>query len=293
MGGPRYSVEARTVRSASLGYFTKSADQIFEQNLKHAIHESMSPKAIKVREARDSDIHPFTLPIILGLDFTGSMGHIPHELVKDGLPTMISKIIQGGIPSPALLFLGIGDHECDNCPLQVGQFESGDAELDTWLTRSYIEGGGGSNSGESYLLAWYFAAYHTAIDSFEKRGQKGFLFTVGDEPNLDHLPQNVLRDLMDNAVGQGGYTSKQLLKAAQERYNVYHLHLTERSGGRSLSGWRDTLGQNCIEVRHYQDVAKTISDIVVNNTLVNVTNVQVDNKPSVSKLTTTAEEIIL
>ncbi|STD12570.1 hypothetical protein [Chryseobacterium carnipullorum] len=37
-------------------------------------------------------------------------------------------IIQGGVPDPALLFLGIGDHECDAYSLQVGQFESGDEE---------------------------------------------------------------------------------------------------------------------------------------------------------------------
>ena len=28
----------------------------------------------------------------------------------------------------------------------------------------------------------YFAAMHTKIDSFIKRGKKGYLFTIGDEP---------------------------------------------------------------------------------------------------------------
>ena len=105
-------------------------------------------------------------------------------------------LIQNGIPDPTLLFLAIGDHECDKSPLQVGQFESGDPELDLWLTRTWLEKGGGGNAGESYLLAHYFAAYHTDIDAYNKRGKRGFLFTVGDEPGLTSLPGRVIDEIM-------------------------------------------------------------------------------------------------
>ena len=143
MGGGSYSYSSRSIRSESLGYKTKSVNDIFEQNKKRQIHEQMDPKGVSIRESRDSDEHPNSIPIIIALDLTGSMGHIPHELVKDGLPKIMSGIIQHGIADPQVLFLGVGDHECDNAPLQVSQFESGDAELDMWLTRTYIEGGGG------------------------------------------------------------------------------------------------------------------------------------------------------
>lgn len=267
MGHATYSVESRTLRASELGYATKSVNEIFTQNTERRVHDLMNPKTIIVREARDSQAHPNVVPIILNLDLTGSMGHIPHDLIKDGLPKMIGGIIQKGIADPALLFVGIGDHECDSYPLQVGQFESGDLELDTWLTRTYIEKGGGGNEGESYLLAWYFASKHTAIDSFEKRGQKGFLFTIGDEPTLNNLPFSTLKNLMDHAVGQGLYSADQLLVAAQEKYHVYHLHIMEGSAGRrSLGSWKRLLGQNCIQVDDYRKVAEIITDIVVSNT---------------------------
>lgn len=221
MGGTRYDLGARLSRAEAAGYGKKSASEIFTQNSLHMAHESMNPNGITFREARDSEVHPNTVPIILGLDVTGSMGHIPHELIKDGLPKLMGGIIQGGVPDPALLFLGIGDHECDRFPLQVGQFESGDEELDMWLTRTYIEGGGGGNAGESYLLAWYFAAFHTKTDAFEKRGQKGLLFTVGDEPGLKTLPASAIKEIMGQ--GQQTYTHLELLAEAQKKYDVYHI----------------------------------------------------------------------
>lgn len=266
MGSPSYSFSDRSLRSETLGYKTKSANEIFEQNRKREIHESMVASKALLREARDSENHPLSVPIVFALDVTGSMGHIPHYLVKDGLPNLMGGIIQRGIADPQILFLPVGDHECDRYPLQVSQFESGDAELDMWLTRTYIEGGGGANAGESYLLAYYYAAMHTVTDAWEKRKQKGFLFTIGDEPCLNSLPASAIREIM-GTTPQTGYTVQQLLEMAQERYHVYHLHIMEGSAGhRSIGYWQNLLGQNCIRVDNHHEVSKIISDIVVQNT---------------------------
>lgn len=270
MGTSSYSTSERSSRAASAGYFTKSVEETFSQSKAKTIHESMSPKGVKLREARDSEAHPNSVPILLGLDVTGSMGLIPAWLVKEGLPKTISSLIQHGIKDPQLLFTAIGDTECDRFPLQVGQFESGDLELDTWLTRTYLEKGGGSNSGESYLLAWYFAAYHTATDSFEKRKQKGFLFTTGDEPGLKSLPKNVIDKLMGDASSvQKGFTDTELLAAAQEKWHVYHLNVIHGGRGEdraTVNYWKDLLGQNYIEVRDETTIADKIVEIVTQNT---------------------------
>jgi hypothetical protein len=265
MGYGSYSSSSRSLRAASSGYSTKSRDDIFTQNKEGKMHKDMDPKGVVTRICADSSEHPNVIPIQFYLDVTGSMGHIPHQMIKEGLPVLMGSLTQNGVPDASLLFGAIGDHECDRCPLQIGQFEAGDAELDMWLTRTYLEGGGGGNAGESYSLAWYFAANHIQIDSFDKRGQKGFVFTIGDEPYLKNLPASAVKGIMgDTAVGQGNFTAEELLAAAQEKNHVFHIFLNH--GSRSIDrSWKQLLGDNLIEITDYNDVSRVISETVLAN----------------------------
>lgn len=260
MGHGGYSTSNRTLRSTSLGYNTKSASEIFQQR---KISTKMDPEGVVERESRDSVEHPNSVPVIVALDVTGSMGSVPHYLVKEGLPHMVEEIINNGIPDPQVLFLGIGDHECDGAPLQVGQFESSDELMDKWLTDLYVEGGGGGNGGESYHLAWYFAMKHTISDHNEKRGKKGLLFTIGDEPVLKSLPKTAQRSIM--GVGEfQDYSAAELLEKAQEKYEVYHLHINQGYNGKSdrvKNGWRELMGDNVVFVEGKEMVAATIAQI--------------------------------
>lgn len=260
MGMGDYSLDDRATRSKKMGYTTKPASELFS----HSLSNAMNPNGVILRESRDSDEHPNTVPIILALDVTGSMGSIPHFLVKEGLPHIMGNIIQRSIKDPQLLFLAIGDHECDNSPLQVGQFESSDELLDQWLTEVYLEGGGGGNDGESYLLAWYFAGLHTVIDSMEKRQQKGFLFTIGDEPTLKEISSAALKNIMGNGQYKN-YHASELLDKAREKYHVYHLHIKETSSGSQQSvmdGWKQLMGDNLILVERHAEIAKIIPEKV-------------------------------
>lgn len=264
MGNTSYNVSLRATRADSLGYKSKSAHELFSQINKRQIHPQMNPKAITIREARDSAEHPNSFPIILALDVTGSMGHIPLFFLREGLPKLIGKIIQSGFPDPALLLMAVGDSQNDSAPLQVGQFESGDAELDMWLERVWPEGGGGGNGGESYLLSWYFAALKTVTDSLERRGKKGILITIGDEPCLPQLTSRELDEFIEPA--EKTYTDIELLNLAQEKYDVYHLHIMEGSvGQRSLSYWKQLLGVNCITVDDHTKSAEIIADLVLSS----------------------------
>lgn len=262
MGGGSYSSSTRSLRSESLGYTTKSADEIFDQR---KINNAMDPHGVSIRESRDSAEHPASLATIIGLDVTGSMGSVPHFLVKQGLPDIMDRLIKEGIPDPQVLFLGLGDHTCDRSPLQVAQFESSDELLDKWLTSVWLEGGGGANLGESYLLAWYFAAYHTAIDCFEKRNQKGFLFTIGDEPTLKDISSKHLHRLM----GPGQYedfTSAKLLEEASKKYHVFHIHIKSTRAGsisETISGWKQLLQDGLIVANKQEDVADIISSTIL------------------------------
>lgn len=261
MGGGVYSTATRSIRSASLGYTTKAGTEIFTAR---NINSAMNPYGINFRESRDSAEHPNSVAIVLGLDVTGSMGTVPHFLVKEGLPHMMDSILKKGIPDPQVLFMGIGDHECDQSPLQVGQFESSDELLDKWLTELWLEGGGGGNNGESYMLAWYFAARHTAIDCHEKRSAKGFLFTIGDEPVLPWVSSNFLKRLMGDGQYED-YSSAKLLSMASEKYSVYHIHIRETSSGSRqevMDGWRQLLSGNLLIAERKNDIAEIIAGTV-------------------------------
>jgi hypothetical protein len=262
MGHGQYSVTSSVNRAREKGYDHLPREMIFTQR---AIHTQMSPHGVTVRESRDSEEHPNSLAIVLGLDVTGSMGSVPHWLVKEGLTKSVSSIIQGGEPDPQVLFVAVGDHECDSSPLQVGQFESSDELLDQWLTQVYLEGGGGGNAGESYLLAWYFAAMHTSIDCFEKRGKKGFVFTIGDEPTLNDLPGHVVKTIMGSGQASRS-TAKDLFEAASERYHVFHIHLKETGTGKrqtTIDGWKKLVGENLIVCERKEDICKAITDKVL------------------------------
>lgn len=179
----------------------------------------------------------------------------------EGLPTMMSTIIQRGTPDAAVCFMAIGDHTSDDAPIQVGQFESGDAELDMWLTRCWLEGGGGANDGESYALAWYTAGKHVQVDSCAKRGTKGFLFTVGDEPCLPIIPGTALKEIFGaSEYAQSGITAQEALTEAQKCFNVFHFALSKRG---ELT-WKQLLGQNYIPVSNYTEIPKLIAEIVSN-----------------------------
>ena len=268
MGYTSYSLESRSSRAQQLNYSTATVDTIFEQQKLHSAHKDMLPKNVTFREARDSEAHPNVVPIVIGLDVTGSMGMIPENLVREGLPKLVSSIIEAGIPDPALLFVAVGDHECDSFPLQVAQFESGDAELDMWLTRTYIERGGGGNAGESYGLVWYFAANHTKTDAFQNRGKKGYIITVGDEPILKNYPKSALNKLMGDSLNMEKifYTREELLEQAQKMYNVFHISIEH--GFRTVSkDWKELLGPHLIVTHDYTEVPNLIAKIIIEEEL--------------------------
>lgn len=261
MGGGFYSSTARDDSGRTKAYVSSSVHETFKQR---NINNAMNPEGIVVRESRDSEEHPNTVPVILALDVTGSMGSVPAHLIKTGLPTMMDSILTAGVEDPQLLFLAIGDHECDRSPLQVGQFESSDELLDHWLTTVYLEGGGGANRGESYLLAWFFAARYTETDAWSKRGEKGCLFTIGDELCLPMLPAQDQESIM----GPGQYshmTAVELLEQAREKWNVIHIHVRETGAGRNnytVEEWRRMMGDDLYVVQTHKDIPELIAQIV-------------------------------
>ncbi len=282
MGHGSYSHTSRSLRSESLGYHEKSNDQIFESR---KCTEEMSPLNLQVRESRDSDEHPNSVPIIIGLDVTGSMGSLPQHIVRDGLPNIIAKLQEAGIADPQILFLGVGDHVFDSAPIQVSQFESSDELLDKWLTQVYLEGGGGNNVGESYILGWLIGAKYTVTDSMVKRNQKGFLFTIGDEPLLSNIDQKSLNKIFGEGY-QNSMSLKEVHAMASEKYHIVHFHTDETGSGQRFrkgsSKWdevKELLGQDLVFINSVDELSQQIADVVSQRVGASPVAESGDNKP--------------
>jgi len=259
MGYSSYSTISRATYTTATAH--KSQQEIFSSSM----HDTMNPKNMNVRECRDSEIHPESIPIIIGLDVTGSMGYIPEHIIKQSLSDIIENIIMAGIPDPSIMFIAIGDHISDNAPLQVGQFESGDSELAMWLERTYIEGRGGGNDKESYLLAWYLANNFVVTDHWEKRAKKGILITIGDERT--HKEFNSPKSIFGKGETK---TANDLLESTKKQWEIFHIHADDGSysaatthGKKVVNDWNRLLGQHLLVVPDHKNIGKEIAKIVI------------------------------
>lgn len=229
----------------------KSRDQVFQQR---RIHPMLSPTNVAIRESVDSQDNPNSRAIILATDVTGSLGDIAHTIVSKHLGTLMELIMGStNIGNPHVMFMGVGDIEFDEAPLQVSQFEA-DLRIAEQLINLYVEGRGGSNGYESYHLPWYFAAYHTKIDCWDKRQLPGFLFTWGDEHFPEHpaVSQRRMPELMGNTLAkQADMNPMALFKAARERYETFHIIIEEGSCARRnyrtvVESWHAAIGNRAL-----------------------------------------------
>jgi hypothetical protein len=225
-------------------------------------HPDLDPRDV-MRESRDSAEHPESLAIAVLLDVTGSMRRVPRML-QAKLPRLLGLLLQQGyVAHPQIMFGAIGDATCDRAPLQVGQFES-DNRMDDDLGRLLLEGGGGGQKTESYELAMYFMARHTAIDCHEKRNKRGYLFMIGDEmayPRVKWAETHAV--LGDRPPGDIPLTS--ITRELTAMWDTYFLlpEGASYAGDRGvLRFWRGLLGQNVIELADLDAVCETIALII-------------------------------
>jgi len=223
------------------------------------VHPDLDPYDI-IRESRDSAEHPDSLAIAVLFDVTGSMGAVPRQLQKK-LPKLLGLIKDGGYAQhPQILFGAIGDATCDRAPLQIGQFES-DNRMDTDLERILLEGGGGGQKTESYELAMYFMARHTATDCWERRHKRGYLFIVGDEmPYPGVKPREVSAWIGDELPHPLPLVN--LIAQLTRRWDTYYIlpaGAAYAGDGQVLTAWRRLLGQNVLELTDLDAVCETIA----------------------------------
>ena len=218
----RYSVRmGRTVRTDG-SIDTSGMRGAQDMYRARGLDPKMDPYKV-MRECCDSEEHPNTIPVILALDVTGSMG---GALLKTA--ASLNEIMQNILneyKDVEFMIMGIGDLSYDRAPIQISQFES-DIRIAEHLDRIWFERGGGGNSFESYTAAWYMGLRHTALDCW-KRGKKGVIITLGDEPLNPYLPGDRLEKITGDPV-QGDVETDRLYHEAREKYDIFHIAIDDR-----------------------------------------------------------------
>ena len=267
MGGGSWTTSAYSSRLASRGI--SSADSIMSMDTTQ-YYESrnlapvLNPKNV-TRECCDSDEHPNTIPVILALDITGSMGSSAKACAAKLNEIMTS--LYEKVNDIQFMTMAIGDFSYDRAPLQVSQYES-DIRILEQMDQIYFEGGGGGNSFESYTAAWYFALKHTKLDC-HNRGKKGIIITLGDEPLNPYLPRGAVENVIGDKL-QGDVDTKDLYREVTEKFDVYHISVDDSDSSYRYHQidadltWKKVIGDN-YKVSTLQNLAKTISDIIVNS----------------------------
>ena len=267
MGGGAWTTSAYSSYMKS----TKKIDDVSYLNSRsvnqfytaRSIDPALDPKGVKFRECRDSEEHPNTIPVILGLDVTGSMGSACAAVARQ-----LDKIITGlygDVKDVEFMVMGIGDFAYDNAPLQVSQFES-DVRICDQLGKIWFERGGGGNAFESYTAAWYFAQNHTELDCW-KRGKKGIIITMGDEPLNPYLPGREFGRIF-GYEGQD-IDTVDLYKQVTEKYDVYHIIITDPEScgwhylDRDKQSWGKILDGQHLFVKKSDELPEVIHDIVL------------------------------
>lgn len=258
MGSGSFSSKDWKAYATNNNYDTKSTKEIFSST---KLDSALDPKGV-IRESRDNDDKEPSNAIIVALDVTGSMGILADTIARQGLNTMCTEIYgRKPVTDPQIMCMGIGDVEIDSAPIQATQFEA-DIRIATQLEKIFIEGGGGGNSYESYAGAWYFAARHTKTDCFEKRGKKGYLFTVGDEKPTPRLFKKDLQRVFGDGI-QEDINMEALLTEVSREWEVFHIVVEEGSyckqyPNETRQAWRDLLGQRAIMLSDHKKLAEVI-----------------------------------
>ena len=262
MGSGSYSYVNAVSRSTS-DYSIKTREEIFRQS---NLAPEMDIRKKPIRESRDSEEHPESFPVIIALDETGSMGMVPEQLIKSAFPEIIKLIMDAGIENPQVCFCGFGDIEgCrERAAVQIGEFESSDELMEKWLRLICLEGCGGGNNGEDPQMIWYVAAHHMKTDSYEKRGKRGVLITISDEP----VHKFTSRRAIEHYIGDGceaDLKTSDILKDVQEMWDVYHIHIEHGCYRLSQTNWVEMLDDKVkpTESDWVGDVKRIIPNIVI------------------------------
>lgn len=230
------------------------------------VHQTLNPLDVAVREARDNDDHPLSVPVAVMFDVTGSMAHVPKAM-QETLPDLVDSLrLKGFVEDGQILFGAIGDAYTDRAPLQVGQFEA-DNRVEDHLGNVWLEGNGGGQHPpqESYELALYFFARHVATDHWEKRGKRGYLFLTGDERPYPQVDAKQVRRVIGDDLAES-ISTPAIVAEIQERWHLYFVIPAETAHAGETDmreHWERLIGaENVLDLANPKGLADLVASAV-------------------------------
>ncbi len=227
---PTYSSGSSSGSFSFRGAVSEKSDEIMEKVKE--MHNDANPNRGKIKSYTENSI-------AIWLDATGSnidFAKIFHNKVPGlfgGLKypgctiEKIRQIDEGKFPKPTPylnsfdLFLGyVGDANCDDYPLQRGDFCLNGRELDIWLEDklSLAEKGGGAGTEESFEIA----AFDTLRNFNLGNPKSPFFFMVVDEAPYPYVKRSQVKELLGNEL-QEDLETKDVFKELYKKFkgNVF------------------------------------------------------------------------
>lgn len=255
MGGPTYDRDVYSSSSSSswgsISYSSSGssfgASSYSKSKLSStSLDSSMKPNG-KILKSKTKT------PIIIVLDVTGSNIDFAR-VVYDKMPMFYGQIEKKGyLKDFDISFCAVGDAKYDDYPLQIGSFAKG-IELDSWLEKVVLEGGGGPFGRESYELAAYYLYRNT---EFEK-GAKPIIFFIADEKPYEKVNPNEVKE-----IGIDGYQEVEPFGKLRKKVNDNVFALLNDVSEDIKSCWEDLLApQHVVEISEEKAIIDLMLGII-------------------------------
>ncbi|MDQ7821212.1 MAG: hypothetical protein RDV48_00320 [Candidatus Eremiobacteraeota bacterium] len=236
MGGSCYDRDV--ISTSSNRAFSDISDTVISRS---GVDDDLLPKYPGARKCREIDCFHKN-PIVCIFDVTGSMGDW-SKTIYDKLPLFFGEVEkQGYLTDPAISFAAVGDAYTDRAPIQVCNF-SQSRELDDYLSRVFLEAGGGGQNMESYELMAYYYLHHCILS----KPELSFLFITGDEGFYPHIEPSQVKNLFGDSIEK--LESRKVFEQLRNKFNVFLIHKRyEYDGmeGKILKQWKDVLGERIL-----------------------------------------------
>lgn len=192
-----------------------------------------------------------THPIVIATDVTGSMAKWP-SIIFEKLP-LLGKEVERYAPGYSISFTAFGDSKCDSYPLQVRDFDKGEA-LDKHLSELYPEGNGGSEK-ESHNIAAYYYNEHCKID----KAIKPIFIMITDVDSHEDLTSGEIKRYIGDKIQSEALSSVDIFKKLSEKFSVYVL----LKGTAYFEYWKEIFGAQRVKVlEEPRDIVEIIIGVI-------------------------------